>query len=159
MESGKILVVDDENKLVKLISAYLEREGYRIVPAYDGETALELFRSESPDLVVLDIMMPGLDGLSFCRQVRKESLTPIIMLSARSEEVDRLVGLELGADDYVTKPFSPRELVSRVKAVLRRTRMESAEEHVLARGPLLIDSIKKGMHPRSESGTLTEKRP
>lgn len=145
MHNGKILVVDDEVKLVKLVRAYLERDGYEVVAAHDGETAFELFESESPDLVVLDVMLPGLDGLSFCRRVREGSQTPIIMLSARSEEVDKLVGLELGADDYMTKPFSPRELIARVKAVLRRSRMvaEGEGEQALVRGPMLIDGARR----------------
>lgn len=141
MNDAKILVVDDEKKLVKLVKAYLEKEGYYVVTAYDGDTALELFESESPDLVVLDIMLPGIDGLAFCSTVRARSRTPIIMLSARSEETDRVIGLELGADDYVTKPFSPRELVARVRAVLRRTIVteEVRREPVMTRGPMLVD--------------------
>lgn len=141
MNDAKILVVDDEKKLVRLVSAYLEKEGYTVVSAFDGDTALEIFEREAPDLVVLDIMIPGLDGLALCRIVRERSRVPIIMLSARSEEPDKLVGLELGADDYVTKPFSPRELVARVRAVLRRTRAagEGEGEPVMTRGPLLID--------------------
>ena len=120
--SDLILVVDDEPKIVKLAQDYLEKNGYRVASAGDGKTALAAFRHQKPDLVVLDLNLPGMDGLDVCRAIRRESDVPIIMLTARVEEVDRLVGLELGADDYITKPFSPRELVARVKAVLRRVR-------------------------------------
>ncbi len=120
--SDLILVVDDEPKIVKLAQDYLEKNGYRVASAGDGKTALAAFRHQKPDLVVLDLNLPGMDGLDVCRAIRRESDVPIIMLTARVEEVDRLIGLELGADDYITKPFSPRELVARVKAVLRRVR-------------------------------------
>jgi two-component system alkaline phosphatase synthesis response regulator PhoP len=116
-----ILVVDDEARIVKLARDYLERAGYRVLSAGDGISALASARHEHPNLVVLDLMLPGLDGLDVCRALRKESEVPIIMLTARAEETDRLIGLELGADDYITKPFSPRELVARVRTVLRRT--------------------------------------
>ncbi len=116
----KVLVVDDEAKLVKLVCAYLEQAGYRVAAAYDGPQALIQFERESPDLIVLDLMLPGIDGLEVAKRVRQRSNVPIIMLTARTEETDRVVGLELGADDYVVKPFSPRELVARVRAVLRR---------------------------------------
>jgi len=117
---GKILVVEDERKIASLVRAYLEREGYLVREAFDGHQALEAFRRERPDLIVLDLMLPGLDGLEVCREIRRSSAVPIIMLTARDEEADKLVGLELGADDYITKPFSPRELVARIRAVLRR---------------------------------------
>jgi len=117
-----ILVVDDEPKIVKQARDYLERGGYRVLAAGDGRTALAQARHERPDLVVLDLNLPEMDGLDVCRALRRESDVPIIMLTARVEETDRLIGLELGADDYVTKPFSPRELVARVRAVLRRVR-------------------------------------
>ena len=122
MAKGKILIVDDEKKIVNLVRTYLEREGYQVVEAYDGRLALEVFKRERPDLIILDIMLPGLDGLEVCREIRRSSEVPIIMLTARDEDSDKLVGLELGADDYITKPFSPRELVARVRAVLRRSR-------------------------------------
>lgn len=118
----QILVVDDEPEIVEVLRAYLEREGFAVQTAGDGRTALELARSRHPDLVVLDWMLPGLDGPEVCRRLRAESDVPIIMLTARGDEVDRVVGLELGCDDYVTKPFSPREVVARVRAVLRRAR-------------------------------------
>ena len=118
--SDLILVVDDEPKIVRLARDYLERNGYRVEVAADGGSALAAFRQDHPDLIVLDLNLPGMDGLDVCRTIRRESDVPIIMLTARVEEVDRLIGLELGADDYITKPFSPRELVARVRAVLRR---------------------------------------
>lgn len=116
----QILVVDDETNIRELIVTYLKREGYAAIETGDGQEALTLARSHHPALIILDIMLPGLDGLAVCRELRKEGGPPIIMLTARNDEVDRVVGLELGADDYVAKPFSPRELMARVKAVLRR---------------------------------------
>ena len=116
----KILVVDDEREIVKLVRAYLEQAGFRVVTASDGQEGLTVFRHEKPDLVVLDLSLPRIDGLDVCRTIRRESNTPVIMLTARVEEQDRLIGLELGADDYIVKPFSPREVVARVRAVLRR---------------------------------------
>jgi DNA-binding response OmpR family regulator len=115
-----ILVVDDEPKILKLTRDYLMKDGYRVISAADGTEALSMARREKPDLIVLDLMLPGMDGREVCRVLRRESGVPIIMLTARSEESDQLVGLELGADDYITKPFSPRMLVARVRAVLRR---------------------------------------
>lgn len=117
-----ILVVDDEARIVKLARDYLEHAGFRVVVTGDGASALSLARQERPDLIVLDLMLPEMDGLDVCRTLRRESDVPIIMLTARVDEPDRLVGLELGADDYITKPFSPRELVARVRTVLRRVR-------------------------------------
>jgi len=119
--SAKILVVDDEARIVKLVRSYLEQAGYVVVEASDGQTALIQARRERPDLIVLDLGLPGIDGFEVARILRREGDTPIIMLTARIEDTDRIVGLELGADDYVTKPFNPRELVARVRAVLRRT--------------------------------------
>jgi DNA-binding response OmpR family regulator len=117
-----ILVVDDETKIIKLAKDYLENSSFRVSTAADGSTALLVARQEKPDLIVLDLNLPGMDGLDVCRNLRRESDVPIIMLTARVEETDRLIGLELGADDYITKPFSPRELVARVKVVLRRVK-------------------------------------
>lgn len=117
----RILVVDDEPKIVKLARDYLEKSGFQVLSAGDGQTALALARRERPDLVVLDLMLPGMDGWDVCRTLRRESDVPIIMLTAHAEESDQIVGLELGADDYITKPFSPRALVARVRALLRRT--------------------------------------
>ncbi len=138
--SPKILVVDDEAKIVKLVRSYLEQSGFAVVEAGDGQTALIQARREKPDLVVLDLGLPGFDGLEVARVLRREGNTPIIMLTARIEDTDKIVGLELGADDYVTKPFNPRELVARVKAVLRRA--GAAAEPAAARlsaGPLGLD--------------------
>jgi two-component system alkaline phosphatase synthesis response regulator PhoP len=115
-----ILVVDDEARIVKLARDYLEQAGFRVVSAADGLTALAVARRDRPDLIVLDLMLPGMDGLDVCRSLRRTSDVPVIMLTARAEEADRLIGLELGADDYIVKPFSPRELVARVRTVLRR---------------------------------------
>jgi len=134
-----ILVVDDEARLVKLVRAYLERAGYDVVAAYDGHEALVAFRRAVPDLVVLDLNLPGRDGLDVFRALRQESDVPVIMLTARVDESDRVVGLELGADDYVTKPFSPRELVARVGAVLRRAEHTSAPSGLIRRGDMVID--------------------
>ena len=118
--SRRILVVDDDPKTAELIKLYLEKDGYQVLVAYDGRQALELARQRRPDLIVLDLMLPKIDGLDICRIVRAESQTPIIMLTAKTTEDDKLLGLDLGADDYITKPFSPREVVARVRVVLRR---------------------------------------
>jgi DNA-binding response OmpR family regulator len=134
-----VLVVDDEPQIVRLVRAYLEEAGFRVVIASDGDQALYVARHDKPDLVVLDLLMPRMDGLEFTRRVRRERDVPIIMLTARAEETDRIVGLELGADDYVTKPFSPRELVARVRAVLRRAQAPPELPSVLRTGPLILD--------------------
>jgi len=138
----RILVVDDEVQIVRVLRGYLEQAGYSVLTAYDGREALRIARQDKPDLVILDLMLPGLDGLDVCRVLRQDSNTPIIMLTARVEETDRLVGLELGADDYVTKPFSPREVVARVRAVLRRTHPEISptEPELLTVGELRLDT-------------------
>ncbi len=134
-----VLVVDDEPKIVKLARDYMEKGGFRVVSAADGKTALAVARHERPDLIVLDLNLPQLDGLDVCRALRRESGVPIIMLTARIEEADRLIGLELGADDYITKPFSPRELVARVRAVLRRTQGDVRQAGLVRAGELEID--------------------
>jgi len=131
--SKKVLVVDDDAKIVELVRLYLARDGYKVITAYDGTEALRVARESQPDLIVLDLMMPGCDGLEVCRTLRNESDVPIIMLTARTTEEDKLTGLGLGADDYVTKPFSPRELAARVRAVLRRLPDDAFE-----RGPVEI---------------------
>ena len=133
-----ILVVDDEPQIVRLVRAYLEEAGFRVVIASDGQQALYVARHEMPDLVVLDILMPHVDGLEFTRRIRRERNVPIVMLTARAEETDRIVGLELGADDYVTKPFSPRELVARIRAVLRRAQAPPELPSILRAGPLTL---------------------
>jgi DNA-binding response OmpR family regulator len=133
-----VLVVDDEPTLVATLKYNLEREGYRVVSAGDGEKAITLARSERPDLMILDLMLPAVDGLEVCRILRREMTLPILMLTARVGEVDKVVGLEIGADDYVTKPFSTRELLARIRALLRRT-TTPADEEVLVSGDLRID--------------------
>src|SRR4030081_1302886 len=124
MSGNRVLVVDDEDHILELARLYLSREGYQIETVTDGAEALVRFGQVKPDLVVLDIMLPNVDGLTICREIRKQSQVPIIMLTARDEVTDKVVGLELGADDYLTKPFHPQELVARAKALLRRTRVE-----------------------------------
>ncbi len=135
----KILVVDDEPKIVQIARDYLERTGFEVLAAGDGKTALASMRAEKPDLIVLDLGLPQLDGLDVTRAIRKESNVPIVMLTARSEEADKLVGLELGADDYITKPFSPKELVARVRAVLRRYENATAGSKVVRVGDIVLD--------------------
>ena len=120
MAPTRVLVVDDEPMVTEVVGRYLEREGFEVALAADGDEALRLARQDNPDLVVLDLMLPRIDGLEVCRVLRRETRIPIIMLTAKGEELDRIIGLELGADDYVVKPFSPRELLARIKAVLRR---------------------------------------
>jgi two-component system alkaline phosphatase synthesis response regulator PhoP len=134
-----ILVVDDEPKITKLARDYLEKNGFRVATAGDGTTALAAARHDRPDLVVLDLNLPGMDGLDVCRALRRQSAVPIIMLTARVEETDRLIGLELGADDYISKPFSPRELVARVRAVLRRAQGSVQPSGLIRAGDLEID--------------------
>ena len=153
-----ILVVEDEPGIVTIVRDYLDIAGFRVVTASDGVTALRLARSERPSLLVLDLMLPGMDGLDVTRALRQDPATrkvPIIMLTARAEEVDRLVGLELGADDYITKPFSPRELVARVRAVLRRAEGESASSGVIHVGALSIDLERRSVRRNGEPVDLT----
>jgi len=149
-----VLVVDDEDNLVDLVRGYLEREGFSVSTAGDGPAAVDAARTEPPDLVVLDVMLPGFDGLEVCRRLRQFSDAYVLMLTARTDEVDRIVGLEVGADDYLGKPFSPRELVARVKAMLRRPRGSSSTLAGLPAprrfGDLAIDSAR---HEISVQGT------
>jgi DNA-binding response OmpR family regulator len=126
--TAKILVADDEQNIVRLLRLYLRNEGYEVVAAADGRQALDRFNAEAPDLVLLDLMMPALNGLDVCTEIRKRSDVPVIMLTARSDDIDKIVGLEMGADDYVTKPFNPREVVARVKAALRRRDWDRTDE-------------------------------
>jgi two-component system alkaline phosphatase synthesis response regulator PhoP len=137
--SKRILIVEDEKKIAHWVRTYFERAGFQVLVAYDGPTGLAMARGERPDLMVLDLMLPGMDGLDVCRAIRQEWDLPIIMLTARAEEVDRLIGLELGADDYVVKPFSPRELVARARAVLRRTQAGPRRGGVLVHDRLQLD--------------------
>jgi DNA-binding response OmpR family regulator len=134
-----VLVVDDERNIVELVRLYLEKEGYSVVTAGDGEQALIQYERCDPDLVVLDLMLPKMDGFEVCRELRRRGDVPILMLTARSEDVDAIVGLELGADDYVTKPFNPRALVARVKAILRRTEVTAKGTRPIHVGHLRID--------------------
>jgi two-component system alkaline phosphatase synthesis response regulator PhoP len=134
-----ILVVDDEPKIVKLVRDYLERAGFKVLIASDGKSALTSVRTDKPDLLILDLGLPQLDGLDVTREIRKFSNVPVIMLTARAEETDKLVGLELGADDYVTKPFSPKELVARVRVVLRRMENASAAPEIMQAAGLSLD--------------------
>lgn len=138
--SDLILVVDDEPKIARLARDYLEKNGYRVVTAADGQSALTMARREKPDLIVLDLMLPNIDGREVCKILRRESDVPIIMLTALAEEVDQITGLEIGADDYITKPFSPRALVARVRALLRRSRGEIKAPAIIRVGLLEIDS-------------------
>ena len=135
----KVLVVDDEPKIVQLARDYLEHAGFAVIVAHDGKAALASARLQKPDLVVLDLGLPELDGLDVARTIRQESSVPIVMLTGRSEESDKLVGLEIGADDYVTKPFSPKELVARVRAVLRRTERPRVDSEIVRVGEIMLD--------------------
>jgi two-component system, OmpR family, alkaline phosphatase synthesis response regulator PhoP len=157
MSKEKILVVDDEKNIVELVRYNLEKEGYEVLTAYDGITAVDLARQDSPDLVILDIMLPGQGGLEVCRILRKETRIPIIMATAKGEEIDKILGLELGADDYVTKPFSPRELVARVKAVLRRTSAKAEEKDELVFDELTINLVKHEVKVRGVEVDLKPK--
>ncbi len=156
----KVLVVDDEESIVRLVTFNLEKEGFQTLKAYNGEEALEIISAEKPDLVVLDIMLPGLDGFEVCRRIRREEWpVAVIMLTARDEEIDTVLGLELGADDYVTKPFSPRELVARVKAVLRRTsagEKQTGGEQITV-GSLVIDTARHEVYVNGQQVELTPK--
>jgi DNA-binding response OmpR family regulator len=138
-----ILVIDDDERLRDLVAEYLGGRGFTVATAEDGEKGLESIRSGSIDLVVLDVMLPGLDGFEVMRELRKFSRIPVIMLTARGDDTDRIVGLEIGADDYMAKPFNPRELLARIQAVLRRSEVPKEEEKVLSAGPITIDSDRR----------------
>jgi DNA-binding response OmpR family regulator len=146
--ASTVLIVEDDPHAVELVRLYLSHDGHEVLIAGDGINGLRLAREAHPDILVLDLMLPGMDGLEVCRAIREESAVPIIMLTARVEEEDRLAGLDLGADDYVTKPFSPRELAARVKAVLRRAGRDSLDQGpVQVRyGPLLVDLRRRAVH-------------
>ena len=152
-----VLVVDDEPIVREVVVSYLEREGYRTLEAGDGDRAREIVEAESPNLVVLDVMLPGVDGLELCRWIRARSGLPVIMLTARGEEADRIVGLELGADDYVTKPFSPRELTARVRTVLRRSTPYVPEAERLTFDRLSIDALRREVTKNEVELQLTAK--
>lgn len=155
---AKVLVVDDETSIVNIIAYNLKKEGYEVITGEDGEAGLELALTESPDLVLLDIMMPKMDGYEVCRKIREKSNVPIIMLTARADEVDKVIGLEMGADDYVTKPFGNRELIARVKAHLRRSlakEVPAENGNVQSFGELTIDFDRYEVKKRGELINLT----
>jgi DNA-binding response OmpR family regulator len=153
--TGPVLIVEDDKKTASLLVLYLEREGFRVLVAYDGVEALELAERHNPAFVILDLMLPELDGWEVCRRLRKSSDVPILILSAREEEIDRISGLTLGADDYVVKPFSPRELVARVKAILRRGRLGQKEAKPLAFEGLVLDPERRKVTLNGASVALT----
>lgn len=157
MAKEKILVVDDERNISELLKYNLEKEGYEVIIAYDGFEAVNLAKQDHPDLIILDIMLPGQGGLEVCRILRKETRIPIIMATAKVEEIDKILGLELGADDYVSKPFSPRELVARVKAVLRRTSSRAEEKDELVFEDLAINLVKHQVSLKGEEVDLKPK--
>jgi DNA-binding response OmpR family regulator len=152
-----VLVVDDEPTIRDIVVRYLRRDGYETLEAGDGNRARELLERHEPSLVILDVMLPGTDGLALCRWIRARSSLPVIMLTARGEEADRIVGLELGADDYVTKPFSPRELAARVRTVLRRSGPEAPRNARLTLGELEVDAATREVTKRGELLRLTAK--
>jgi DNA-binding response OmpR family regulator len=158
---ARILVVDDEKTIVKGLKFSLEKEGYEVLAAYDGAEALSLFKKENPDLIVLDLMLPEVDGFEVCRRIRKGSEVPIIMLTARGEDIDKILGLELGADDYVTKPFNPRELTARIKAILRRSQLPTGKDQVgmqvIRLQDLQIDLFQRKVRIRDKEVDLTSK--
>ncbi len=147
MSNDTILVVDDEQNIIELATMYLEQEGFRVISARDGQAALDRVKADRPALVVLDLMLPKIDGWQVCKKIRADSDLPIIMLTARDDDVDKIVGLEIGADDYMTKPFNPREMVARVKAILRRTEPRRPEQagpvHI---GNVTIDPARRSVH-------------
>ena len=151
----KILIVDDEPQIVRVLKGYLETAGFQVVTASGGTEAIAAFRHEAPGLVVLDLMLPEVDGLDVARAIRRQGDVPIIMLTARVEETDRLIGLELGADDYVTKPFSPREVVARVRAVLRRTERTELASRTLKEGDIVLDPDKRQVTVQGRPVELT----
>jgi DNA-binding response OmpR family regulator len=152
-----VLVVDDEPTIREVVVSYLQRDGYKTLEAADGDRARELVEVEQPSLVVLDVMLPGTDGLSLCKWIRSRSSLPVILLTARGDEVDRIIGLELGADDYVTKPFSPRELAARVRTVLRRAGPEAPRTERVSVGELTLDAASREVTKRDEPVQLTAK--
>jgi two-component system, OmpR family, response regulator VicR len=153
----RILLVDDERAFVRGLTASLRQAGYEVVPAYDGTEAWARFRETAPDLVLLDVMLPGTDGLAICQRIRQQSRTPVIMLTARSDDVDKILGLELGADDYITKPFNARELLARIKAVLRRSGPDAEAAALLRFGAVEIDLGRQAVRRAGEQVALTPK--
>ena len=154
---AKILIIDDEVNIIELAKLYLQRDGFQVESATKGQQGLTMFSSVNPDLIILDIMLPDIDGFEVCRQIRAKSKLPILMLSARREDVDKIIGLELGADDYLAKPFNPQELVARVKAILRRTQAEAEPPQVIDVYGVHIDVLKREVLIGSESLKLRTK--
>ena len=154
---AKILIIEDDPDTARLVGLYLRREGHRVLSASDGVDGLRQARASRPDLIVLDLMLPGMDGMNICRELRDESTVPIVMLTARVEEADMLGGLEAGADDYVTKPFSPRVLVARIKAVLRRTAREALERgpEEISHGDVTLDLKRRSVSTAGKAAQLT----
>lgn len=157
MTEGTILLVEDEKNIASLVTLYLQNEGFKVEHVADGSLALQAVDRVHPSLVILDLMLPGMDGLEICRRLRAAGGVPIIMLTARDQEVDKVVGLEMGADDYVTKPFSPRELISRVKAVLRRSAAAPEETEQMSLGEVLVDVDRREVRVSGSSVELTAK--
>ena len=154
----KILLVEDEKTLAKALKFNLEKEGFRVEVAFDGEEALNAMSGEEPDLVILDLMLPKIDGYEVCRSIRRSSDVPIIMLTARDEDIDKILGLELGADDYMTKPFNTRELLARIRAILRRTVQQAAAARSFIKvGDLQIDAIKRKVTVKGREVALTSR--
>lgn len=152
----KVLIVDDEKRISEGVKKYFEQAGFEVQSAYDGHSALKMALKDTPDLIVLDWMLPGMSGIDVCREIRRESNVPIIMLTARVEESDKLIGLELGADDYMTKPFSPRELVARARAVLRRSNMEPMQSRAFySFGNVTLDISSRECKVKGEAVSLT----
>ena len=155
--AGRILIVEDEKDILRLLKYNLEKEGYTVLSASDGEAGLALARQEKPDFIILDLMLPKLDGMQVCRAVRADSRVPILMLTAKKEEIDRIVGLEIGADDYVTKPFSVRELLARIKSIMRRTHPQADETGAFTAGVLSVDFARYTVHLKSKPVALSSK--
>jgi DNA-binding response OmpR family regulator len=153
--SKKIFVVDDEPQITKVLKIYLEKAGYVVITESDGKNVLAVFQQEKPDFIILDLNLPNVDGLEICKAIRHDSNIPILMLTARVEETDRLIGLELGADDYVIKPFSPREVVARVRTIFRRTNAEPDKVDIIQVGKLVIDLEKHTINLENETIDLT----
>ena len=153
----RILIIEDEKDIVRLLKYNLEKEAYSTLAAHDGEAGLELARKEKPDLILLDLMLPKMDGMQVCRTIRQESQVPIIMLTAKKEEIDRILGLELGADDYVTKPFSVRELMARIKTILRRTKPGSGDDRNFKVGTLEVDFSRYTVSVKGKPVALSSK--
>ena len=156
MAQYKVVIVDDDEKLTKLLETYFKKDGFVTYAAHDGDRAIQLIREVKPDIIILDLMLPGIDGWEICRRVRREGDIPILMLTARDEEMDRLIGLEMGADDYVIKPFSPREVVARAKVILRRTKkIADKPVSIIKAGSLIIDTEKHEVRRKGELLDIT----